>query len=219
MRKFFSVLSVVFILANLILHFGPILKSTYAACGPFNTCHPIGNGKCGRGQVCGTCTDSIAPCTEHDDINEECPCPGADDDDDDDDDAPPPAPPPAAPTAAVAGAGTYEPLPCSTAPGLGNCPTDLKEIYKKEPCVTSYKDFMKNPLQNHYWALDEETTSQGKAIERARQFIYWAISRKSIDDHPIIRQIWGTTKNVALFLFILVFSFYSIIFLIIFTLH
>lgn len=97
-----------------------------------------------------------------------------------------------------------DPLPCSVAPGLGNCPTDLKDAYTKEPCVTSYAEFMQNPLQNHYWALDAEVTTQGKANERARQFIYWAISKSAIDNHPTIRVIWDTTKNVALFLFILV---------------
>ncbi len=99
-----------------------------------------------------------------------------------------------------------DPLPCSTAPGLGNCPTDLNEVYKtkNETCVTSYAKFIENPLQNHYWALDEEVTTQGKANERARQFIYWVISKGSIDNHPIIRTVWITTQSVALFLFILI---------------
>ncbi|MFA5135921.1 MAG: hypothetical protein WC489_00835 [Patescibacteria group bacterium] len=101
----------------------------------------------------------------------------------------------------------HDPLPCSMAPGLGNCPTDLKGMYApntSEPCVSTYAEFMENPLQNHYWALDAEITAQGKADERARHFIYWAISKSAIDNHPTLRIIWDTTKNVALFLFILV---------------
>lgn len=107
-------------------------------------------------------------------------------------------------TPTPAGAISYDPLPCSVAPGLGNCPTDLKDIYTKEPCKTSYAEFMQNPLQNHFWALDPEVTTQGKANERARQFIYWAISKSAIDNHPTIRVIWTTTESVALFLFVLV---------------
>lgn len=104
-------------------------------------------------------------------------------------------------------AASRDPLPCSYAPGLGNCPTDLVEVYKAEGdqiCKTSYEEFIANPLVYHYWTLDEEVTTQGKANERARQFIYWAISKSAIDNHPTLRVVWDTTKNVALFLFVLV---------------
>ncbi len=118
-----------------------------------------------------------------------------------------------APHAAMAQAGltptppvSRDPLPCSVAPHLGNCPTDLKGVYKtaNENCVTSYAEFISNPVTNHYWAVDEEVTTQGKANERARQFIYWAISKSAVDNHPTIRVIWDATKNVTIFLFVLV---------------
>lgn len=102
------------------------------------------------------------------------------------------------------------PLPCSIDPRLGNCPKELPDIYKKsafykgEKCVATYDDFIKNPLINHYWALDEPTTSQGKANERARQFLYWVMTKSAIDQHPAIRQIWTVTQNITLFLFLLV---------------
>ncbi len=104
----------------------------------------------------------------------------------------------------------FNPLPCSIDPRLGNCPKELPDIYKKsqfykgEKCVTTYDDFIKNPLINHYWALDEPTTSQGKADERARQFLYWVMTKSAIDQHPAIRQIWTVTQNITLFLFLLV---------------
>lgn len=95
-----------------------------------------------------------------------------------------------------------DPLPCSLS-GLGNCPTDLKDVYATEPCKPTYAEFIQNPLINHFWALDEEVTTQGKANERARQFIYWAVSNNAIDNHPTLRVVWTATKNVTLFLFIL----------------
>ena len=104
----------------------------------------------------------------------------------------------------------FNPLPCSIDPRLGNCPKELPEIYKKSPfykgekCVATYDDFIKNPLINHYWALDEPTTSQGKANERARQFLYWVMTKSAVDQHPAIRQIWTVTQNITLFLFLLV---------------
>lgn len=102
------------------------------------------------------------------------------------------------------------PLPCSVDPRLGSCPKDLPDIYKKSPfykgekCVATYDEFMKNPLINHYWSLDEQTTSQGKSNERARQFLYWVMTKSAIDQHPSIRQIWTVTQNITLFLFLLV---------------
>jgi hypothetical protein len=99
-----------------------------------------------------------------------------------------------------------EPLPCSLDPRLGNCPKELPSIYKArgEACVDTYSDFAKNPLINHYWSLDEKVTTQGKSNERARQFLYWVMTKSAIDQHPAIRQIWTVTQNITLFLFLLV---------------
>ncbi|MFH0773629.1 MAG: hypothetical protein V1922_04950 [bacterium] len=106
------------------------------------------------------------------------------------------------------------PLPCSTKnPTESNCPNDLNDkfynnsenkFYKGEKCVETYAEFVKNPLVNHYWSLDEQVTTQGKADERARQFLYWVMTKSAIDQHPAIRQIWAVTQNVTLFLFLLV---------------
>ncbi|MCX6730617.1 MAG: hypothetical protein NTZ55_02110 [Candidatus Roizmanbacteria bacterium] len=102
------------------------------------------------------------------------------------------------------------PLPCS----IGYCPVEIPPMYKTtntpkgayagEKCVTSYEEFVKDPLINHYWTLDEPTTTQGKANERARQFLYWVLTKSAIDQHPVIRQIWTVTQNITLFLFLLV---------------
>lgn len=105
---------------------------------------------------------------------------------------------------------SFEPLPCSIALP-GNCPTGLDEAfyatskyYVGEKCVESYSEFIKNPAINHYWSFDERTTSQGKANERARQFLDWVLTKNAIDQHPAIRDIWKVTQNVTLFLFLLV---------------
>lgn len=114
-----------------------------------------------------------------------------------------------------------EPLPCATDPTLGTCPSDLSSdfyntttYYKGETCVSTYAEFIKNPLTNHYWALDEQTTSQGKSNERARQFLYWVMSKSAIDQHPVIRQIWGTTQAVVLFLFLFVAALFGLVYIV-----
>lgn len=119
-------------------------------------------------------------------------------------------PPPAAQT----------PLSCGIVPSLGNCPKDLPEIYSKskyykgEKCVPTYEEFIKNPVINHFWAVDEGITSQGKANERARQFLYWVMSKSAIDQHPVIRQIWNTTQGVVLFLFMLVAALFGLVYIV-----
>jgi len=96
-----------------------------------------------------------------------------------------------------------EPRPCSL--GYG-CPEGLSEIYSQmgEKCVTSYEEFKKDPVNNHFWVDDEEITTQGKADERARQFIHWVLSHPSIDSHPSIFTIWSNVRNVAYFFTLIV---------------
>lgn len=73
-----------------------------------------------------------------------------------------------------------------------------------EKCAESFDEFKENPACNHLWVEDPEITAQGKADERARQFIYWVINTSSIDAHPTLLKIWNTSRNVAYFLVILV---------------
>ena len=89
---------------------------------------------------------------------------------------------------------------------LGGCPNDLVGYYQRkgERCVTSFNEFLVDPYNNHFWIDDPKITAQGKADERARQFIYWTLNRSSIDDHPALLFIWSQTRNVAFFLFIVV---------------
>jgi len=89
------------------------------------------------------------------------------------------------------------PVPCP----LGNCPTALKEIVS---CTSDYQDFLNNPISQHFWVLDQEVTSQGKANERARQFIYWLFQRGAVDEHPVLKQIWRFSANIVFFLIIVV---------------
>ena len=102
------------------------------------------------------------------------------------------------------------PLPCGTDTKQGYCPKGMTDLYKKstlypgESCVPTYEEFVINPLIYHYWALDEQVTTQGKANERARQFLYWVMTKSAIDQHAAIRQIWTITQNITLFLFLLV---------------
>jgi hypothetical protein len=96
-----------------------------------------------------------------------------------------------------------EPRSCSL--GYG-CPEGLSEIYSQmgEKCVNSYEEFKKDPVNNHFWVDDEEITAQGKADERARQFIHWVLSHPSIDSHPSIFTIWSNVRNVAYFFTLMV---------------
>ena len=107
------------------------------------------------------------------------------------------------------------PLPCG-----GPCPEGMPEVYKNseyykgEKCTDSYDEFLKNPLTNHFWSLDEATTTQGKANDRARQFLYWVMTKNAIDQHPSIRAVWSITQNIALFLFLIVAALFGLGFIV-----
>jgi hypothetical protein len=72
-----------------------------------------------------------------------------------------------------------------------------------EQCAANYSDFLTKPNTSHFWAEDPEVTAQGKADERARQFIYWALNKNAVDNHPVIKTIWNTTSSMA-FIFMIV---------------
>lgn len=88
---------------------------------------------------------------------------------------------------------------------LGAAPNDLIPMYEKlgEPYVNTFEEFIVDPYRFHFWIDDPKITAQGKADERARQFLYWTVTHNSIDTHPAIQNIWNTTRNIA-YVFLLV---------------
>lgn len=95
------------------------------------------------------------------------------------------------------------PQPCANRAG---CPVDLVPVYEArgEACVTDPAEFARNPTSNHYWVEDPKITDQGKADERARQFIYWTLSTRSLDDSPVLKNVWRLTSNITYFLVLFV---------------
>ena len=94
------------------------------------------------------------------------------------------------------------------APIICGCPSDTNKIYQEretgETCVTDYETFKQDPVASHLWIEDPEITAQGKADDRARQFIYWVVTHSSIDNHPVLYKVWATARNVSFFFVILV---------------
>lgn len=109
------------------------------------------------------------------------------------------------------------PIPCNQEDPnvrnpLINCPSQMLPIYQRlgKPCATSYADFLTDPINKHYWVEDPKITAQGKADERARQFIYWVISTEVIEDAPVLRSIWNISSLIALFGVVLVAAIFGI---------
>ncbi|MCS7093456.1 MAG: hypothetical protein NZL96_03495 [Patescibacteria group bacterium] len=101
-------------------------------------------------------------------------------------------------------------LPTPTIPVAHGCPTELEGVYQLknqsraaqgiaeiEKCTTNYQEFLSNPYLYHFWTRDEEVTIEGKAKERARQFIYWVMNNPGIDNHPVLFKIWSSARNIA----------------------
>ncbi len=93
-------------------------------------------------------------------------------------------------------------------PIICGCPSDTNKMYTErqtgETCVTDYETFKEDPVASHLWIEDPEITAQGKADDRARQFIYWVVTHSSIDNHPVLLKVWSTARNVSYFFVILV---------------
>jgi hypothetical protein len=94
---------------------------------------------------------------------------------------------------------------------IGTCPTDLLKVtsdpsnisHAKYTCVKTLEDFKLNP-SSHYWIEDPSITAQGQANERARQFLNWTMSHNAIDDHLTLKEVWKITRNIAIFLVVLI---------------
>ena len=82
------------------------------------------------------------------------------------------------------------------------CATQYSPLPSVTPAATDV-NFTDNPAANHYWAEDSDITALGKSNERARQFLYWTLSRSAVDDNPKIKEIWGVSRNVAISVVIL----------------
>ncbi len=97
------------------------------------------------------------------------------------------------------------PMACS--PVGAGCPDGFADLYSSyntlhpdEPpqsCAASLTDFLTDPKSKHFFAEDPQITAQGKADERAREFIYWVLHKNSVDNHPVLKKIWNTTSSMA----------------------
>lgn len=108
---------------------------------------------------------------------------------------------------------------CDLPNGTTGCPTALKNDYYPalgERCAegatfqAQMDDFEKDPNRVHLWVADPDITAQGKADERARQFIYWVLSYPAIDTHPTIKNVWNFSRNIALVVTLLIASIFGI---------
>ena len=70
-------------------------------------------------------------------------------------------------------------------------------------CANSYEEWLDDKERN-FWVKDPEVTSLGKGGERSRSFILWVLTHPSIDDHPVLLDVWKLSRNVAMFLILIV---------------
>ena len=80
---------------------------------------------------------------------------------------------------------------------------NAKNTQNEPPCARTYQEWLDNPHRD-FWVEDPDVTALGKGGERSRQFLLWALSRQSIDDHPVILDTWRLSQNVALFFVLII---------------
>ncbi len=91
------------------------------------------------------------------------------------------------------------PTPCQLSSG---CPSGI-ESSLNYTCASSYEDWLNNKTKN-YWVNDDEITFLGKQGERARQFTYWILTHKSINNAPNIVTVWQQNRNIVYTFIVLV---------------
>jgi hypothetical protein len=114
---------------------------------------------------------------------------------------------------------------CVLPNGVSACPDKLTNDYYKKFCRadgqcercargSSFQeqvdDFKRDPTLVHLWVEDPEITEQGKADERARQFIWWVLNHPSIDDHRTLKDVWNFSRNIAIFFTVLIASIFGV---------
>ncbi|MFN4212521.1 MAG: hypothetical protein ACK4FL_00980, partial [Microgenomates group bacterium] len=97
------------------------------------------------------------------------------------------------------------PIPCQ---GSSGCPSGV-ESSLNYTCASSYEDWLNNKTKN-YWVNDEEVTYLGKQGERARQFTYWILTHKSIDNAVNIVKVWQQNRNIVYAFIILISTIFGI---------
>ncbi len=94
-----------------------------------------------------------------------------------------------------------------------SCPRELvDQVYPKigETCASNYQDFLSDPVKKHFWVEDPQITAQGKANERARQFLYWTLNTGVIDSAPVLNEVWRFSSGIALFGVVIVAAIFGI---------
>ncbi len=97
------------------------------------------------------------------------------------------------------------PEPCkkSATESGSYCPDITANTGANYTCATTYESWLGNKSQN-FWVNDDEITALGKAGERSHQFLYWVLTHKSIDDHPVILSVWSFAKNMTYFFLLII---------------
>ena len=65
------------------------------------------------------------------------------------------------------------------------------------------KHLKSDPAKYHIWIEDPAVTDQGKADDRARQFIYWVTTHARYRQSSSLAKVWGTARNLSYFFVIL----------------
>ncbi len=105
-------------------------------------------------------------------------------------------PPVASPQPTVAGQMTTEPVPSPSIVACWKnfgCPVDPRT--GEEAFCDKTKD---------KWIYDPEVTALGKGGDRARQFVYWVINTKSIDNSVALQNAWLISRNIMYALLVIV---------------
>lgn len=112
------------------------------------------------------------------------------------------------------------PIPTPTPPyeacggsGCPTCPEGTPDIVCNSSseliCAPNYEGWLQDKTKN-YWVVDPEVTALGRGGERSRQFLFWNLNFKSIDNISSLINVWSFSRNITYALLFVVIALFGI---------
>ena len=76
-------------------------------------------------------------------------------------------------------------------------------------CAPTYEVWAQDKMKN-YWVVDPEVTALGRGGERSRQFLFWNLNFKSIDNISSLINVWSFSRNITYSLLFVVIALFGI---------
>ncbi|MBI3620426.1 hypothetical protein HY214_04785 [Candidatus Roizmanbacteria bacterium] len=92
--------------------------------------------------------------------------------------------------------------------GSGACP-QCSNVDNPSECAQAFScagslDEWNIDKRKSFWVNDTDISALGQEGERSRQFLFWTLTHRSIDNHPVILSTWSLSRDITVVALIVV---------------